>query len=164
MELSPGPAFGLAMMAHRRPSQCRTSVLAGPPGERDSPTAQASEAERATTAFRKLSPEGRSGLGTVRHFPPCHRSTSVLAGRPERRATPTAHTSPAEATETPSSSLDSRARSAGPVSTCQPPWQAGTGPASSAQHGSSAASARQPQLHRRLQLAITGRLQAPQVR
>src|SRR5260221_14004223 len=106
MELSPGPAFGLATMAHRRPSQCRISVLAGPPGERDSPTAQASEADKATTAFRKLSAEGRSGLGTVRHCAPCQRSTSVLAGLPERRAVPTAHTSPAEATDTPNSPLD----------------------------------------------------------
>src|SRR5215467_5896170 len=152
--LSPGPAFGLAAMAHRRPSQCRTSVRAGPPGDRDSPTAHASEADRATTAFRKLPWEGRSGLGTVRQALLCQRSTSVLAGRPGGRATPTAHTSPDGAADTPSSSSDSRAP-AGPVCTCHPPWQPAAGPAPPVHDGSTARARPPPQAHRRRHPVIT---------
>src|SRR5690348_897732 len=152
--LSPGPAFGLAAMAHRRPSQCRTSVLAGPPGDRDSPTAQAFDAERATTEFRKLPPEGRSGLGTVRQAPPCQCSTSVLAARPGGKATPTAHTPPEEAADTPSSSSDSRAL-AEPVCSCHPPWQPLAGIAPPV-HDASAVRARPPpQAHRRRHPVIT---------
>src|SRR5215471_10598667 len=140
-------------MAHRRPSQCRISVRAGPPGERDSPTAQAFEADRAATALRKLPPEGRSGLGTARQALPCQRSTSVLAGPPEGRVTPTAHTPP-ETTDTPSNSLDSRAP-AGPVCTCHPPWQPIAGPASPVHDGSSSTRPAPPHAHRRLHPVTT---------
>src|SRR5258708_34702526 len=115
-------------MAKRRPTQRRTRARAGPPGERDGPTAHAFEADRATTAFRKPPPEPRSGLGTVRQARARQRSTSVLAEPPTCLATPTAQTSPEETTDTPNSSSDSRAL-AGPVSTCHPAGHAVTGPA-----------------------------------
>src|SRR5215471_10848865 len=141
-------------MAHRRPSQRMISVRAGPPRVRESPTAQASEADRATTAFRKLPPEGRSGLGTVRHALPCQRSTSVLAGPPGGRVTPTAHTSPEAAADTPSSSSDSR-EPAAPACTCHPPWQPAAGPAPPVHDGSTARASPPPQAHRRRHPVIT---------
>src|SRR5215467_2226304 len=141
-------------MAHRRPSQCMISVRAVPPGERDSPTAQASESDKAATALRKLPPEGRLGLGKARQALPRQRSTSVLAGRPGGRATPTAHASPEAAADTPNSSSDSRTP-AGPICTRHPPWQPGPGSAPPVHDVSVARARPPPQAHRRRHPVIT---------
>src|SRR5215467_5012448 len=153
--LSPAPAFGLEMTSHRRPFQCRISVLADPPRVRDIPTAHASEGDKPATAFRKLSPDAGSGVGTVRQCRPFQRSTRVLADPTSGLATPTAHTSDGEAADTPKSSSDSCAP-ARPISTCHPSRQALTAPALPVHDVSTKATrTRAPNAHRRLHPVLT---------
>jgi DNA-binding CsgD family transcriptional regulator len=91
-----GPAgLGLAARVHFRPFQCSIKVV--PPSV--SPTAQASRAEVAVTAFSLLPPAG-AGLGTLAHFLPFQCTISVV-GVPPLKYDPTAQALVAETTATP---------------------------------------------------------------
>src|SRR5712692_2933095 len=98
--------FGLEMTLHLEPSQCSISVFAGLVLLSESPTAQISWEEIATTPVRSLRNDPTLGLETILHLMPFQCSISVF---PELvlllKEFPTAHMLLAETADTETRSL-----------------------------------------------------------